>query len=716
MGGLGVFMAFDANDLTPHEHFVVERTRSGDVADFTPMAGPGGAKPAVRAGFLRKLMLGLDAAWPVRTPGVRLKGARIEGALDLTDCSGAGGTGLPALALIECDIPDVIDVSHARLARVSLKGSRLSRLLGVEAQIDGELDLCDVAPLGAPGAETLTAKLRGVRIDGDLLARGAKFARAADSDDDALMLQGADISGNLLLDQGFEAFGCLWLMNVRVAGGLGLEHAHLLNRTEAGDGQALNADSAEIGSAMLRGKFKAEGEVRFVGARIAQDVDVSNGTFRNEGAAALNFANAEIGGQIWGDGAKLAGQLVLQGARVGRNLDLRGAELIHRTAPRGDTFGRAIDAPSLAVEGAALFHGANIKGEVFLADARIRGYLAFGGGRFIHPGHWAIRAPNARVGGNLTFKLAESGYAPLGAKTVIEGGAKFDRAQIDGAFAWSSLELRGPGPDGAKGALFSFADARVGGPLQAQNLVTQPDARLDASGATCAALDDDLKTGWGPDGVRVDLQGFAYGRIEAKDERWRQRLSWLKRSRRDGERFSPQPFAQLAQVYARAGLREDARRILLAQHDMRTPRASSGPMAWALSSAFGVVAGYGLAPVRIARALVVFIALGVLGVLSMDAQGALVRPNGAACAAAIEPTLYVIDVALPVIDLGQESRCAPGRTARADLSPGIEVGEWRVFEGAALWRWAHALYTVLGAILTALAVITFSGVMKPKEE
>src|SRR5262245_55518410 len=146
-------MAFDANDLTPHEHFVVERTRLGEVADFTPMAGDGEAKPAVRAGFLRKLMLELDPSWAVRTPGVRLRGARIEGALDLTDCSGAGGTGLPALALVGCDIPEPVDLSHARLARVSFKGSRLSRVIAVEAQIDGELDLCDVAPL----QETLTA-------------------------------------------------------------------------------------------------------------------------------------------------------------------------------------------------------------------------------------------------------------------------------------------------------------------------------------------------------------------------------------------------------------------------------------------------------------------------------------------------------------------------------------------------------------------------------
>jgi hypothetical protein len=93
-------MAFDANDLAPHEQFVVDRTGDGEIADFTTMAGPDGVKPAIRAGFLRKLLLGLEPNWPVRMPGVRVKGARIEGALDLSDCSGAGGAGLPALRSI----------------------------------------------------------------------------------------------------------------------------------------------------------------------------------------------------------------------------------------------------------------------------------------------------------------------------------------------------------------------------------------------------------------------------------------------------------------------------------------------------------------------------------------------------------------------------------------------------------------------------------------
>ena len=709
-------MAFDANDLSPHEHFVVERTRAGELADFTPMGGEGATKPAVRAGFLRKLMLGLDESWAVRTPGVRIKGARLEGALDLTDCSGAGGSGLPALALVECDIPEAVDVSHARLARLCLRGSRLTRLIGVEAEIGGELDLGEVGPLGGDGHETLTAKLRGARIDGDVLARGAKFARAVDSDEDAIMLQGAEIAGNVLLDQGFQAFGCVWLMNARIGGGLACEGGQFLNRSDDASGQAIAADNAAFGNVLL-GKAKIEGEARFISSRIGADFDVSKGaSLRNEGGVALQLANAEIGGQLFADTVKMQGQLGLMSARISRNLDLRGAEITCRTA--ANTYGRAIDAANLCTGGAALLQGANVKGEVFFADARIDGYLAFGGGRFINPAGWAIRAPNVRVGGNLTIKIDDDGYAPHGHKTVIEGGAKFDRAKIDGAFTWLNLELRGAGPIGQKGAVLTLADAAIEGPLQARSLVMHADARLDLSGARCATLDDDLKNGWGVEGAALDLEGLAYERIENAGERWRDRLAWLKRARSDGGRFSPQPFTRAAEVYARAGRRDEARRILLAQQDLSTLHRPAGPLTWVLSSLFGVIAGYGLAPIRIVRALVVFIAIGIAGALAMNAQGALVRPDGSACNSAVEPALYAIDVALPVIDLGQESRCAPGRTANADLPVGIEVpnSDWRLFEGAAMWRWAQAIYAILGAILTALAVITFSGVLKPKAD
>ena len=709
-------MAFDANDLSPHEQFVLDRTRDGEIADFSAIGGA--SKPAIRAGFLRKLLLGLDSGWPVRTPGVRLKGVRIEGALDLTDCTGAGGAGLPALALIACDISEPIDLSHARLARVSLRDSRLRLLIADEGAIDGELDLAGVAPLaGDPGTETLRIRIRGARIDGDVDARAAKLARSIDApQDNTLDLRGAHITGNVLLRDGFEAFGCVNLGGAEIGGRLQCDDAQLLNRSDDGQGCALFAEATKIaGSVQARGKFKAEGEVRFNGAQIVGEVNVEGASFRNDGAVALSFANTSIQGQLHAKAMKLAGTLELQRASVGHNLDLSGAEITQSNGGR-NKFGRAISGAGVAIGGAALFHGANIKGEIFLPDARIEGYLAFGGGRFLNSGDWAIRAPNARVGGNVTFKLADNGFAPHGQKTVIEGGVKFDRSRIEGTLAWVNLELRGPGPDGAKGAVFSIADSDVRGGLQVKSLTMQADGLIDLSGASCAALEDDLKTGWGADAAALNLDGFAYGRLEStgKDDRWRQRLAWLKRS----PRFSPQPFKALADVYARAGRREEARHVLLAQHDLQTRHASSGPLARLFSSAFGLIAGYGFAPLRVVRALALFLTLGVVGVLAMDAQGALVTSTGARCGGAIEPALYAVDVALPIIDLGQQSLCAPGRAPGAELFAGLQLGEteWRAFEGAATWRWAHALYAIFGAILAALAIITFSGVLKPKSD
>src|SRR5262245_4977808 len=131
-------MAFDANDLSPIEAHVVDRTREGEIVDFSTMRSEGGLKPLIRAGFLRRLLLQLHQDWIVRMPGVRIRGARLEGVLDLADCAGAGGAGLPALELLNCDLGD-IDITHARLARLSLAGAKFAKLVGTGATIDSDL-------------------------------------------------------------------------------------------------------------------------------------------------------------------------------------------------------------------------------------------------------------------------------------------------------------------------------------------------------------------------------------------------------------------------------------------------------------------------------------------------------------------------------------------------------------------------------------------------
>ncbi len=765
-------MAFDANDLSPHEHYVVDRTRDGEVADFTPMAGPDGAKPSVRAGFLRKLLLQLEPQWHVRMPGVRIKGARIEGVLDLSDCSGAGGAGLPALELVGCDIPEPMDLSHARLARLCLKNSAFTHLRAHEMRLDGPFDFSSTRAVTEDGlcwidarAATIEGRVEGSEaalcIDGSvarpeeaaqayaLILREAKIGngvclmsnfRAAggvtlfDAVVEGLVdLRGAQLKavgrrafnlGNLRaggivsLARGFRCEGPIWMRGAVLNGGLNFDGGAVL--VKDGETEGVNADNCEIGEDLqMRNGFTCNALVSFVGAQVDGGVSIDKGVFATAQGCALDFRNIVIKGGLEG-AAALTGSLCLAGADIGRNLDLRGSEIV-ASHPRGSQakseFATAVDATNLRVGGAAFFKATSIKGEILLADARIEGYLAFGGGRFLNANGWAIRAPNIRVGGNLTLKVEDGDPAPYGAKTVIEGAGKFDRAQIDGALTWLNLELRGAAPGRQKTAVLSFADACVRGAIEARNLMSQ-DALIDLSGATCAALDDDVRTGWGTDSVVLDFEGFSYGRLEGggKDDRWRSRLNWLKRAR--GKTFSPQPFGALAQVYARAGRREDARRVLLEQHDQRTRAAPAGPLTWLLSSLFGLFSGYGFAPIRAVRALLLFLAIGVVGVLAMDAQRALVTPEGRLCNGAIEPALYAIDVALPVIDLGQERLCAPGAGAGSRLYPGIAIPEsdWRLFEGVAMWRWAWGLYALFGAILSALAILTFSGVMKPKAD
>src|SRR6185437_15217685 len=104
---------------------------AGDVADFAGAA----EKPPLRAAVLDALA----NASPPR--GIRLKNARIDGALDLGDVS------LGALALDDCDIAAPLVLDGARLGRLSIIGSRHAGLRARGATIDGQVDFAGAKPL-----------------------------------------------------------------------------------------------------------------------------------------------------------------------------------------------------------------------------------------------------------------------------------------------------------------------------------------------------------------------------------------------------------------------------------------------------------------------------------------------------------------------------------------------------------------------------------------
>jgi len=71
------------------------------------------------------------------------------------------------------------------------------------------------------------------------------------------------------------------------------------------------------------------------------------------------------------------------------------------------------------------------------------------------------------------------------------------------------------------------------------------------------------------------------------------------------------------------------------------------------------------------------------------------------CGEQVEPSLYALDVMLPLVDLRQESKCA--------ISSADGLGPF-------LWRVFRALYAIAGAYMTSMLILTLSGVLRRSTE
>jgi hypothetical protein len=171
--------------------------------------------PEIRGPLLRQLLLGQVLPGhrePVAIPltGVRLSGARITGGLNLADFA-KPGTGLPALVLENCIIEGELNLTGARVARLSVRNSRFTCIRLREAEIDGPFDFSNARPLEHSDLAWIDAR--------DGLFHGqvtGKFARLAapktwdvpDENPNALWLNDIDVRGSLML-MGLEAgSGC----------------------------------------------------------------------------------------------------------------------------------------------------------------------------------------------------------------------------------------------------------------------------------------------------------------------------------------------------------------------------------------------------------------------------------------------------------------------------------------------------------------------------
>jgi hypothetical protein len=337
----------------------------GGPADLAAMKA-WGPRQTIRAAVLRHLLV--DAEWPVHAKGVRLRGVRISGHLDLEVA-----TLRCPLRLEDCYLSSSrpVNLNYATVSLLTFRNCVLAGLMGNTLVVTRELDLAGsvlTGPLLLDGADITgwlsctntqltgadrygnalgawrikvggsfflngftaagTVWLLGAHITGDLRCTGAQLT-GADGDGYGLRADGMQVGGNVLLNDGFTAAGAVRIYSAEITGRLDCSDARLTGAD--GDGNALNAWGIKVGGDVLLNGLTAIGAVRLAGAEITGLLSCSGAQLtasaHGNGHALIGW-RMKVGGDVFLDEEfTSAGVMSLRSARIGRSLLLRSAKL-----------------------------------------------------------------------------------------------------------------------------------------------------------------------------------------------------------------------------------------------------------------------------------------------------------------------------------------------------------------------------------------------------
>lgn len=265
---------------TLQETWVWQECRAGNVADLgkrpgskvwddlDPARGEGWpADRTVTERFLRKVLCEANYRIHIHPAGLRIKGARFEGALDLEDVRLPG-----ALALVSCCFEGYTSLRGASSTQsVSLAGSCFySALVLRDASIGGNLFL--------GGVQADVIDLRGLRMGG------------------RLDIEGADCDGPIALDSGAVGMGVdargammenLYVRSTRIGGSLALDGATITG--------GLHVEASSIGGSVLAWELDLgeDAGVELVRTSVGGDILLSE-----DAARTLVLMNCSVGGDL----------------------------------------------------------------------------------------------------------------------------------------------------------------------------------------------------------------------------------------------------------------------------------------------------------------------------------------------------------------------------------------------------------------------------------
>ena len=643
------------------------------------------AEHTVRAAVLRHLLI--DQARPVDPKGIRLRGVRVVGVLDLQ-----AATLRCPLVLDRCflDTQEPICFDHAVALEISLVNCRLPGLTG-ELLAARSLNLNN-STISGP------LLLRDADIAGYVSCRGVQLT-GRDEYGDAFGADGIKATGIYLTD-GFTASGTVRLPGAEIARVLACSGAQLNGRDE--DGHALIADQMTVGTVLLDAGLTAAGAISVGGAHVTGDLNCTNASLNgcNKDGNALFATQISVGGSVLLDGnfaaagtvrmvgADIGGSLICSGARLSGAND-RGYSLLANESRVG---GSVFLNEGFVTAGAVGLHGADIARALACDTAHLDGgdvegnvALRIGGIQvgsvYLNDGFRAaglIWLRHARVRGSvhLAPEKPEAGTTGLDAA----------HAQIAGAFEW-------------------LPTAQVEGPVNLQ-------------GATAGQLDDDWGSGrdngfW-PTGGQLDLDGFTYGQLgRIGEDSVAQRLAWIRSQFQtgpghDAKPFATQPYEQLMTVYQNSGQDAKARKVAIARRSDLRKFGNLSRYHKAANFLLDKSIKYGYQTWRAVAWLAVLylIFFGAsylaqhLGLMIPTASSGLHPiPVATRCTSSYPcfyPAGYAIDTVIPLINVHQGAYWGPN--------------------GSAPWGWAWTagnwLATGLGWALATLAVAGYTGIVR----
>lgn len=631
-------------DLGEAERRVWDAFPDGALTDLT-----GAQVRDVRAEVIAALLLGAREPEPGRASAVRLCGARISGALDL---SGAA-VGQP-LSAEHCEFTEPVRLVEAATRGIRLRDCFLPALDGTcwradgivdlsgtavrdgicldHARVDGALTAAGIDLGGGPSGVALSAdglsasggvRLNALRASGAVRLRGARVDGLIDLTDAviagppsaALALDRIALAGRLRAP-GLVVTGRFSLFNADITGSVNMSGAVLRNP----GGVALAAGGVTVRGGLWCGDgFRAEGEVRFIGAELQANLHLAGAVLGNPGGVAANLDRAAIGAIEARGVTVTGGPISLTGTRISDHLNLDDARLTSDErdvvlVAEGPRIGGDVLLRRVTAQGRVRFHSCTVGGGVMLDAVRLLGRdgVAFVFSR-------SDVATDFTANGLTARGTVDLSGTSIGRRLRLDGARISHDGVLLDLHMLSAAELRLPPADPARGTI-SLGHARIG------VLIDDPDhppAALDLEGLTYESLEP---------------------RLPARD-----RLRWLALDHGEGR---SQPYEQLAAHYARAGRPADARRILLARERRQWASAPPVTRLWGRVQDYSV--GYGFQPWRAAFWFCLLLLVG--GTVFAHWPPAPLKP---AEAPHFNPVVYSLDLLVPLVDLGQEHAFNP---------------------------------------------------------